>query len=185
MKKHSMYLLFSLALPLAAADTMIELDPAKTIVNFTVPSTLHAVHGHFKLKRGSLKFDSASGKAAGEIVVDVLSGESGDDSRDKRMQKEVLESPKFSEAVFTADRVMGVLAPQGASELDVHGTLQLHGGPHETTLHFKAQTSGGEVSASTTFTIPYVMWGIKNPSNFLLKVDKIVEVSVQAVGKVQ
>jgi polyisoprenoid-binding protein YceI len=174
-----------LALPLCAAETSVELDPAKTVINFTVPSTLHTVHGHFSLKRGSLKFDAATGKASGEIVVDVASGESGDSSRDNRMRKEILESMKFAEAVFTADKVTGGLAGQGESQLDVHGTLQLHGGSHETTLHFKAQLNGGEVKASTEFTIPYVMWGVKNPSNFLLKVDKTVTMSVEAVGKVQ
>lgn len=172
-------------MPLLAAETSVELDPAKTMVQFSVPSTLHTVHGNFKLKRGSLKFDPATGKASGEIVVDVASGASGDSSRDSRMRKEILETMKFAEAVFIADRVSGMLATQGESQLDVHGTLQLHGGNHETTLHFKAQTSGSELTASTEFIIPFIMWGIKNPSNFLLKVDKTVTMSVTAVGKIQ
>ena len=50
-------------LPLAAAESTVELDPARTPIRFTVDSVLHTVHGSFKLKRGSVKFDSASGKA--------------------------------------------------------------------------------------------------------------------------
>ena len=172
------------ALPLAA-ETSVELDPARSIINFTVPSTLHTVHGHFKLKSGSLRFDSATGKASGEIVVDVTSGESGNGIRDSRMQKEILESMRFAEAVFTADRVSGQLAAQGSSQLDIHGTMKVHGSEHEMTLKLSAQTSGTEVTASTNFTIPYVMWGIKNPSNFLLKVEGKVEMAVQAVGRIQ
>ncbi len=38
------------------------LDPAQTKVNFTVDSTLHTVHGKFRLKRGSIQFDSQYGR---------------------------------------------------------------------------------------------------------------------------
>jgi len=39
--------------------------------------------------------------------------------------------------------------------------------------------------ASTGFVIPYVQWGMKNPSNFLLNVSERVELTVQATGRVQ
>src|ERR1700722_17849561 len=128
--------LLACSLPLAAAQNAIELDPARTTVNFTVDSVLHTVHGSFKLKRGSLKFDSTTRSASGAIVVDVTTGESGNGSRDKRMQKEILESPRFPEAVFTPDHISGTLASSGQSQLDLHGTFQLHGASHEMTLHF-------------------------------------------------
>jgi polyisoprenoid-binding protein YceI len=177
--------LLSLVIPAAAAETSLELDPARTTVAFSVPSTLHTVHGMFKLKRGALHFDPETGKASGEIVVDASSGASGDDARDHRLQKEILEAMRFPDAVFTPDRVMGTLAAQGDSTLDVHGMLQLHGAPHEMTLHFTAKGTGGEVSASTQFVIPYIQWGLKNPSNFLLKVKDKVELEVQTIARVQ
>lgn len=176
---------FLLALPLTAAETALELDPARTTVEFFVGSTLHTVHGTFKLKRGAIHFDPETGKASGEIVVDATSGVSGEDARDHRMQKEILETIRFPDAVFTADRVMGTLAPQGESQLDVHGALQLHGAPHEMTLHFNAKANGSEISATTQFTIPYIQWGIKNPSNFLLKVKDKVDVSIHAAGRLR
>ena len=172
-------------LPLAAAETIVELDPARTTIDFTLADVLHTVRGSFKLKRGSLKLDPASGTASGEIVVDVASGASGSGTRDRRMHKEILESARYPEAVFTPDRVTGSLAPQGESQLDVHGTFRIHGAAHEMTLHFQAQARDREISASTGFVIPYVQWGMKNPSNFLLKVSDKVELSVQAVGRVQ
>jgi polyisoprenoid-binding protein YceI len=165
---------------LAGADTVLELNPAKTGIAFTVGSTLHTVHGTFKLKRGSIRFDPETGKAAGEIVIDVPSGASGSGMRDKRMQKEILESQKYPEAVFTPDRMDGHLAVQGQSEVDVHGSLKIHGGDHELTLHFRAEAAGNQYTVSTRFTIPYVQWGMKNPSNILLKVDEKVEMDVKA-----
>jgi polyisoprenoid-binding protein YceI len=178
-------LFFLICLPLAAAENTIELDPARTSVGFTLSDVLHTVHGAFRLKRGSLKFDSATGVASGEIVVDVASGDSGSGARDKRMHKEILESSRYPEAVFTPDRVSGELAPSGESQLDVHGSFQIHGVSHEMTFHFRAEVKAGEVVTSTSFTIPYVQWGMKNPSNFLLKVSDKVEMNVQATGRVQ
>ena len=172
-------------LPLAAAESTVELDPARTTINFTLADVLHTVHGTFKLKRGSITFDSSTGKASGEIVVDVVSGNTGGGTRDKRMHKDILESARYPEAVFIADRVSGDLAPRGASELDVHGAFQIHGASHEVTFHFRSDVNGSEVASSTGFTIPYVQWGMKNPSNFLLKVSDKVEMNIKAVGQLR
>ncbi|MDP8990180.1 MAG: YceI family protein [Acidobacteriota bacterium] len=173
------------ALRLAAAENRMELDPGRTTVSFTLGDVLHTVHGTFKLKRGTLKFDSTTGAASGEMVVDVASGNSGDGARDKRMHKEILESARYPDAVFTPDHVSGELAPHGESQLNLHGTFQIHGASHELTLHFRAAVENGAVAASTGFVIPYVQWGMKNPSNFLLRVSDKVELNVQAAGRVQ
>ena len=172
-------------LPIAAAESTVELDPSRTTIGFTLADVLHTVHGTFKLKRGSITFDSFTGKASGEIVVDVASGNSGSGTRDKRMHKEILESARYPDAVFTADRVSGELAARGTSELDVHGAFQIHGASHEMTLHFRADVNGSEVASSTGFTIPYVQWGMKNPSNFLLRIGDKVEMNIKAVGRLQ
>ena len=164
---------------LVGADTVLELNPAKSEIAFTVSDTLHTVRGTFKLKRGSIRFDPESGKASGEIVIDVPSGASGSGMRDRRMQKEILESQKYPEAVFSPDHVDGHL---GQPEVDVHGKLNIHGADHELTLHFKVMAEGGQYTASTHFTIPYVQWGMKNPSNFMLKVGDRVEVDVKAAA---
>jgi polyisoprenoid-binding protein YceI len=164
---------------LAGADTVLELNPAKTEIAFTVSDTLHTVRGTFKLKRGSIRFDPETGEASGEIVIDVPSGASGSGMRDRRMQKEILESAKYPEARFTPDRVDGKLEQ---AELDVHGTINIHGADHELTLHFKVTAEDGQYTASTHFTIPYVQWGMKNPSNFLLKVGDTVEVDVKTAA---
>jgi hypothetical protein len=55
-------------------------------------AVLHNVHGTFEVKEGMLRLDVASGKICGRIVVDVKSGNTGDDERDRRMHRDVLES---------------------------------------------------------------------------------------------
>ena len=165
------------------AESAFDLDPAKTEINFTLHDVLHTVHGTFKLKRGAIHFDPATGKAGGEIVIDVSSGASGSGSRDKRMHKEILESVRFPEAVFVPDAVQGRLEPDGESLLDVHGVFKIHGADHELTLHLRADAQGGgRYTAFSHFRIPYVQWGMKNPSTFLLKVDPTVDVDVNATA---
>ncbi len=164
----------------AASSISLELDPAKTEITFTLHDPLHTVHGMFKLKRGAINFDPDSGKASGEIVIDVASGESGSGARDKRMHKDVLESQKYPEAVFTPDRVNGKLPAEGQGQIDMHGVFKIHGADHELTLHFQVEHAGAQYAATTHFQIPFVQWGMKDPSNFLLKVDKTVDMEIKA-----
>jgi len=173
-----------LAVPLAAQEMALELDPARTEIHFTLGATLHKVHGTFQLKRGTIRFDPATGKAGGEVIVDVTSGDSSDASRDRRMHKDILQSQQFPEAVFTPDRFEGRLSPEGDSEVDLHGRFRIHGTEHEVTIHAKVQMKGDEMSASGHFVVPYVKWGMKNPSTFVLRVSDHAEVDLRVSAKV-
>lgn len=174
-----MKLLSILVVALVPICSAADLDPAKTEIQFTLHDVLHTVHGTFQLERGSIHVDPDSGNASGEIIVDVASGASGSDARDRRMHKDILESRRYPEATFMPDRVAGKLAPEGQSQIDVHGIFKIHGADHELTLHFQVERTGGQLIASTHFSIPYVEWGMKDPSNFLLKVDKTVDIDIK------
>jgi polyisoprenoid-binding protein YceI len=76
---------------LHAQEAVLELDPAQTHIEFTLAGALNTVHGTFKLKSGTIRFDPATGKAGG-LVVGVTSGNSGGGSRDHKMHKDVLAS---------------------------------------------------------------------------------------------
>jgi polyisoprenoid-binding protein YceI len=158
-----------------AQEIVLNPDPATT-VQFKLSATLHTVHGSFKLKRGAVRYDPATGKISGEVVADAASGSSGDDSRDRRMHKDVLESAKYPEIVFTPDRVDGAVAPQGVSQVQVHGVFRIHGAAHEITLPVEVRMKDGHASAKTNFTIPYVKWGMRNPSTLFLRVGGDVEI---------
>ena len=168
--------------PSSAQQTTFTLDPQKTTVSFILEASFHTVHGTFRVKSGAIKFDPASGAASGMIVVDATSGETGNQKRDRNMHRDVLQSGRFPEITFTPLRVTGKFLPRGESQVQVEGILKLQGVDHPITLSFEAQATGNELRATTHFTVPYVSWGLKNPSNLFLHVADKVELSIAAAG---
>lgn len=177
--------LFLLCTPLGAAAQQIQvtLDPSQTKIEWTLGDVLHTVHGTFKLKAGQISFDPITGNASGELVVDASSGDSGNHLRDGKMKKEILETQRYPEITFVARRILGKVAAQGISTVQVQGVFHIHGVDHDLTLSVPLQTSGSEVQAATNFVVPYQAWGMKNPSTLFLRVDDKVQISISAVGK--
>ena len=171
--------------PPAASRVSLTIDPVQSKVYWTVPSTLHTVHGTFTVTRGSMSFDPDSGKASGEIVVNAQSGESGNGSRDARMHKEILETARFPEAVFRPAQVEGKVLPSGACDVKVLGTFSVHGSDHEVTALVHAELTGNTWKGSGKFDVPYVRWGIKDPSSFLLRVNRVVSVEIEMSGSLE
>jgi len=170
------FLLLSLSLVADAADYHLELAPETSTIHWTLNTVLHTVHGTFKVKRGDIHFDPDSGKASGEVVVDAATGESGESRRDSRMQKNVLESVKFPQVTFAPDRVEGKVERNGTSNVRLHGTFNIHGASHEITVPVQVMARQDHLAANAKFEVPYIAWGMKDPSTFILKVSKLVEV---------
>ena len=75
----------------------------------------------------------------------------------------------------------GKLEAQGKSEVKLHGILAIHGKQHEITAAVEAQAVAGGYDATASFEVPYIDWGMKNPSTFILRVNKVVTVAVHTV----
>jgi polyisoprenoid-binding protein YceI len=166
-----------------AQEIAVQLDPAQSKIEFTLGSTLHTVEGTFKLKSGSVRYDPATGKMSGSIVVDATSAESGNAGRDRKMHRETLESGKYPDIVLTPNRGDGTFNPKGPSRLDVSGVFSLHGQDHAITLPVEIQPAGRQMTLTTHLTIPYIKWGLKNPSTFILRASDKVEVEIHAAGQ--
>jgi polyisoprenoid-binding protein YceI len=168
-----------------ASEVVLTLNPSQSKVHWTLDSTLHAVHGTFALKNGSIRFDPQTGKASGEIVVLAPSGESGNSSRDARMHKEILETEKYPEVVFRPEQVAGQVTRLGASDVKLTGIFSIHGSEHALTADVHAELVGDRWSGVAKFEVPYVNWGIKDPSTFLLKARPVADVDVEMSGEVK
>jgi polyisoprenoid-binding protein YceI len=173
------------AVQTSPGEVTLYLDPRQSKLHWTLGSTLHTVHGTFLLKRGAVKFDPASGRANGEFVADAASGESGNESRDKKMHREILESGRYSEVIFRPNRIDGSVLAEGSSHVEVRGTFLLHGSEHELTVPVEAQLNGKSWKGSAKFSVPYLQWGLKSPNTFLLKADPAVEIELELSGALQ
>ncbi|HTZ48789.1 MAG TPA: YceI family protein [Verrucomicrobiae bacterium] len=164
-------------------EITLKIDAANSKVHYTVDSTLHTVHGTFTLKDGSMvHFDPATGKAGGEVAVYATSGESGNSSRDERMHKEILQTGKYPDFIFRPNQVEGRVSPGGSSDVKLHGVMMIHGGEHEMVAVVHAELSGDQWKGTAKFDVPYIQWGIKDPSNWVLKVKPLVNVEVDMRG---
>lgn len=161
------------------------LDPNQTSIAFTLSDVLHTVHGTFKLKSGTIHFDPAAGIASGLVVVNVISGDTGNKSRDRKMHKEILESAKFPEATFTPNKISGQFNPTGVSTMEVAGIFRLHGSDHPVTLTFPVEVNGDAITMKTHMVLPYVAWGLKNPSTFILRVSDKLDLDINANGQLE
>src|SRR5271156_4851010 len=169
---------------LLAQEMTVELDPASTRIEFTVTATLHTVHGTFALKSGTVHFNSSTGSASGLVIVDATSGDSGNKGRDHKMHQEVLESQRYPEITFTPTRMSGKVEPRGASSVQIDGIFKLHGADHPIPLPLPLQAQGQNLSVRTHIVIPYVAWGLKNPSTFILHVGEKEDIDINTAGRV-
>ena len=174
-----------LAWPAFAQETTIELDSAHTQIVFTLGDVFHTVHGTFKLKRGTVRFDTGTGRASGLVVVDATSGDSGSRARDRKMHKDVLESASFPEITFAPQQVQGQVPPQGDFKVQVIGTFTMHGTTRPLTLVVQAHVERESLTADTQFTISYSNWGVKNPSTLFLRVNDTVDITIHSIGQIQ
>jgi polyisoprenoid-binding protein YceI len=163
----------------------VHFDPARTEIHWTLGATLHSVHGAFKLKGGLISFVPETGEAEGEILVDLSTGESGNEGRDSHMQKDVLESARYPQAIFHPTKVTGAIKAGAAQDVTVEGTFTIHGADHPLQMKANVRINGQDATATLHFTVPYVAWGMKDPSSFALRVEKKVDVEVVSTGTLE
>lgn len=178
-----------MALPLFGAPSALaqhetfNIDINTSKVAFSLSDPLHSVHGTFHVQGGTVDFNRGSTDISGNVIVSAGSGNSGSESRDHKMTTDILDAPKFATVSFAPHSYQGTIAAAGDSTIQVTGTFTLHGTPHELTVPMEIHIDGTNCIAKTHFNVPYVSWGLKDPSNFLLKVDKEVGIDLTLVGR--
>ena len=169
----------------AGAADLLTFDPASSEVVWTLGSTFHDVHGTFAMTRGEIRFDAATGEASGRIEISATSGESGNESRDKKMHEEVLESGKFPRIVLLPERFTaknGTFDPESGGSVNIDGTIEIHGVRRQITVAGEVTVAEGHLTGTAHLTIPYVEWGMKDPSAFIFRADKVVEITLNLDG---
>ncbi len=157
-------------------------NPDASHVAFSLGAFGHHVNGTFNVKNGLINFDRKAQTISGSVVVAAGSGDSGEKNRDKRMNADVLDVAHYADVSFVPKTYQGSIATIGDSTIQVSGIFTLHGSPHDLTVPMKIHMDGGALTATTHFKVPYVKWGLKDPSVFILKVAKDVDIDLTLSG---
>ena len=168
-----------------AEPATLTIDPAKTTVHFVLQATGHKVEGTIEVESGEIEFDLETGRASGELRLDLSSAATGNDGRDEKMHDDVFETAKFPDLVFHAERIDGKLTPESAGEIELGGRLEIHGASHPLALRAEVWLRGETLQGRTSFQVPYVEWGLKDPSVFVLRVAKEVAIEVELAGSIE
>lgn len=181
-RRAALLALLLLAAAPAAGEGVFRVDPARSRVAFTLAATLHTVYGNGRVASGELRFDPAGGLASGAVVVDARSFATGVAARDRNMHEQVLESARFPEIRFEAERLELRSRSQDAAEVTLHGRFEIHGGRHAAAVPARIVREGDGLRVEAAFPVPYAAWGLRDVSNLVLRVAGEVEVQLELRG---
>jgi polyisoprenoid-binding protein YceI len=175
-------LAFLLAPSVLAQHQTFVINPDASQVKMTLNTTHEVVNGTFHVQSGSIEFDPSAPKMSGSVVVLAGSGKTGNDSRDKKMYKHILLVDKYQTVSFEPASYTGAIAPSGDSTIQVTGIFTLLGTPHEITIPMLVHLDGANASTKAHFIVPYIKWGLKNPSFLIWKADSDVAIDLFLTG---
>ena len=168
---------------LAQHQTFV-VNPDASQVKMTLNTTHEVVNGTFHVQSGSIEFDRSAPKMSGSVVVLAGSGKTGNDSRDKKMNKDILKVDQFTTVSFAPKTYTGTIAPSGDSTIQVSGVFTLLGNPHDMTIPMQIHMDGSKATARAKFVVPYIQWGLKDPSFMFWKAEHDVAIDLNLVGQV-
>jgi polyisoprenoid-binding protein YceI len=182
------FTVFALAVMLAPAalaqhQTFVP-NPDASEVKMTLNTTHEVVNGTFRVQSGSIEFDRRDPKMSGSVAILAGSGKTGNDIRDKKMNKDILKVNQYTTVSFAPKTYTGTIAPSGDSTIQVSGVFTLLGNAHNLTIPMQIHMDGSQATARARFVVPYVQWGLKNPSFLFWKAENDVAIDVNLVGHI-
>lgn len=168
---------------LAQRQTFV-VNPDASEVKMTLNTTHEVVNGTFHVQAGSIQFESSGPEMSGSVVVAAGSGKTGNGSRDKKMNKDILKVEQYTTVSFAPKTYTGTIAASGDSNIQATGIFTLLGTPHEITIPLLVHLNGPNATARGHFVVPYVQWGLKNPSFLIWKAENEVAIDLNLVGTV-
>jgi hypothetical protein len=159
-------------------------SPDASEVKMKLNTTHEVVNGTFHIQSGSIEFDRGNPKMSGLVAVLAGSGKTGNDSRDKKMNKGILKVDQFATVSFAPKTYNGTIAASGDWTIQVSGVFTLLGTAHDLTIPMQIHIAGSKATAKGQFIVPYVQWGLRNPSFMIWKADNDVAIDLNLVGQV-
>jgi YceI-like domain len=184
MKSFQLLALAVIIAPAALAQHQtFAVNPDASEIKMTLNTTHEIVNGTFHIQSGSIEFDRGAPRMSGSVVVAAGSGKTGNGSRDKKMNKEILQVEQHATVSFEPKSYAGVIAASGDSNIQVMGIFTLLGTPHEITIPMLVHLEGSTATVKAHFAVPYIQWGLKDPSFLIWKADKDVAIDLSLTGR--
>jgi polyisoprenoid-binding protein YceI len=184
MKSFTVFALAAVLAPAAFAQHQtFVVDTDASEVKITLQTTHEVVNGAFHIQSGSIEFDRSTPKMLGSVVILAGSGKTGNDSRDKKMNKDILKPEQYATISFEPKTYTGAIASSGESTIQATGIFTLLGTPHEITIPILVHLEGTAATAKAHFVVPYIQWGLKDPSFMFWKADKDVAIDLFLAGR--
>jgi hypothetical protein len=185
MKSFAVVALAVILAPAALAQHQtFHVNPDTSEVKMKLNTTHEVVNGTFHVQAGSINFDRSASHISGMVIVAAGSGKTGNDSRDKKMTKNILEVNQFATVSFAPKTYTGTIAASGDSTIQVSGVFTLLGTAHDLTIPMQIHIEGSNATAKGQFVVPYVQWGLKNPSFLIWKAEDNVEIDLDLAGQI-
>ncbi|WP_263359819.1 YceI family protein [Acidicapsa ligni] len=183
MKSFAIFALAVILAPAALAQHQtFAVNPDTSEIKMTLNTTHEVVNGIFHIQSGSIEFDRSNPRMSGSVAVLAGSGKTGNDSRDKKMNKDILKVDQYMTVSFAPKTYTGTIAPRGDSTIQVSGVFTLLGNPHDLTIPMQIYMDGSKATVRAQFVVPYVQWGLKNPSFMFWKAENDVAIDLNLVG---
>ncbi len=168
------------ALPVFAGEAIRHvIDPATSTAGFSLKAFLHTVRGVSEEVEGEFLLIPSAGngwRLEGEIRVHVAGLATGNRRRDRRMQDESLGLARTPFLRFRPQQATGGV--DGAGEMTLRGELEIRGVTRAWEVPVRVQRQGDRIVVDATFTVPFLEFGVPDPSTAFLRVSKFVEAFV-------
>ena len=175
---------FAIVTAQASSQQHYKVDTAASEVHFTLGASDGPVNGTFHVTSGEFTLDPGTGAMTGTVSVDAASGDSGKKGRDKKMTNDEMKAQTYSTVTFAPAKFSGQVKDSGDSAGQVDGSFTLIGQAHPITVPMTVHMEGDHFTASGSFTVPFVSWGMKDPGFMFMKVDKEVKIQLKLTGTV-
>jgi polyisoprenoid-binding protein YceI len=132
------------ALPALSEQMTFVLDSERSEVRILLGATLHTVPGSAPIGPATLTWDTESGEASGQVVIQSADLDTGIDARNAKMHEVVLKTLEHPEIIFEATGFE--LRQPGDDEMRfvLKGTLTLVGTAHEIEFESHARRRGDD-----------------------------------------
>ena len=181
----ALWLATSLAADAPRGAVVYKIDPASAEAGFDVKATGHTVHGKTTAVSGEVHVidEPGGGKTiSGRIEIAAATLDTANSKRDQTMKRKCLAVDRFPAIVFTPER----FAPSGPAPAPgpvagrLSGTLTIRDVTKPVTMDATLTPQGTRIAVAGTFDVPWLEFGIPDPSFFIITLDKVAHAHFRA-----